>query len=452
MKNKLKDLVENDFPSSFIETTDSQSLIHPLRDKIFALVDCNSFFCSCERVFQPHLLNKPVIVLSSNDGCVIARTDEAKALGILMGVPYFQIKEFCKKNGVFVYSSNFALYGDMSRRIMKIISEHSPEIEIYSIDEAFLSLNGAAKEKLTSLALTIKEAVEQQTGVPVSIGIGSTKVLAKLANVLAKKNKQQTKGVVNLFDYENLDMVLNHFPVQNLWGIGRKSAEKLNLLQIKTAYDLKIYDGRVIQKTLSITGRQIQEELRGNACLTLEMVHNDKKQIISSRSFGQPVFKLEDLKESVANHITSAAERLRNQDCITSSILVFIQTSPFKAGPRYYNSTTINLATGSAVTNKLIKHAFAGLEGIYREGLAYKKVGVILMNIVKKHYTQLSFFEVHDSEREDLLMKTLDQINRREGKGALKFAACGTEQFWKTLSQMKSSQYSTRWSDLLWVK
>lgn len=422
-----------------------------MENKIFALIDCNSFFCSCERVFQPKLLKKPVVVLSSNDGCVIARTDEVKALGIAMGAPYFQIKEFCKKNNVFVYSSNFGLYGDMSRRIMKIISDLAPEIEVYSIDEAFLSLEGFSQDKLTSYARSIQEAVEQQTGVPISIGIGATKVLAKMANALAKKSRPQTGGIVNLFESTNLDVVLKSFPVENIWGVGRKSASKLHLLNIFNAYDLKMYNSNIIQKTLSITGRQIQEELKGNACLSVETVHSEKKQIISSRSFGRPVYKLEDLKESIANHVTSAAERLRKQDSIAGSILVFIQTSRFKPGARYFNSITMNLTSGSSVTNKLIKQAFMGVEKIYKDGFEYKKVGVILMDISPKHYTQLDFFETHDSEKEDLLMDTLDRINRREGKGTLKFAACGTNHFWQMLSQMKSPQYSTRWSDLLQV-
>jgi len=420
---------------------------------MIALVDCNSFFCSCERVFQPKLLKKPVIVLSNNDGCVVARTDEAKALGIKMGVPYFQIKDFCQKNSVFVYSSNFALYGDMSRRVMRILSELAPEIEIYSIDEAFISLDGFSPKQISEHIHRIKETVEQETGIPVSIGVGSTKVLAKLANYRAKKNKLQTKGIVNLIELSEsaLDLILKEVSVGDIWGIGRKSAEKLQRLQVHTAYDLKLYDDKVIQKTLSITGRYIQEELRGNPCLDLETIPTPKKQIISSRSFGRGLFKLEDLKEAVANHVTTAAEKLRHQNSIAHSILVYIRTSPFKKGPQYYNSITMSLHSGSSVTNKLIKLAFAGLEKIYREGFEYKKAGIILMDIDDKAHTQLSFFNTHDSDKENLLMETLDSINHTEGESTLKFAACGTNQFWRMLSQMKSPQYSTRWSDLLQV-
>jgi DNA polymerase V len=423
-----------------------------MSERIFALVDCNSFYCSCERVFKPSLNNKPVIVLSNNDGCCVARTDEVKKLGIKMGAPYFQIKDFCKKNDVAVFSSNYALYGDMSRRVMKTLADFAPELEVYSIDEAFLSFNGFKKEGLVKYSHEIRAQVKQFTGIPVSIGIGPTKVLAKLANNFAKKNKESTQGVVSLYDFVNHDVLLKQVLVEDLWGVGRKSAEKLKALNIKTACDLKYSNERVIQQIMTITGRRIVEELRGISCISLELDQTDKKQIVSSRSFGRQVYKLEELKEAIANHVSTAAEKLRKQDCITKSLLVFVQTNPFKNVPQYYNSATMNIMSGTFVTNKLINKAFLCLESIYKEGFEYKKVGVILSEIEKKSLSQLDFFRTHDNPQDDILMKTLDAINEVEGRGTLKFAACGIDHFWKMLSEMKSPNYSSRWADLLHVR
>jgi DNA polymerase V len=423
-----------------------------MNENIFALVDCNSFYCSCERVFQPSLNSKPIVVLSNNDGCIVARTDEAKSLGIKMGEPYFKVKNLLTQKNVKVFSSNYALYGDMSRRVMKTLSEFTPEMEVYSIDEAFLSLNGFKKETLFNYGLEIKKTVYQNTGIPVSIGIGPTKVLAKIANHYAKKNKVSTRGVVNLFDMETSDQILKQVPVADIWGIGRQSAKKLETIKIKTAFDLKNANERMIQKILTITGRRIVEELRGISCISLELDQTDKKQIVSSRSFGKQVFKIEELREAVANHITTATEKLRKQKCITNSLLVFVQTNPFKNVPQYYNSATMDLLSGTSATNKLIKYAFNCLDSIYKDGFEYKKVGVILLDIQKKSSSQLDLFSSHDGSSDDQLMEALDKVNAIQGKGTLKFAACGIDQFWKMLSEMKSPNYSTRWIDLLKVK
>lgn len=422
-----------------------------VKSKVFALVDCNSFYCSCERVFQPKLNHRPVVVLSNNDGCVVSRTDEAKALGIKMGVPYFQIKEFCAKNGVAVFSSNYALYGDMSRRIMRLLAEFTPELEVYSIDEAFLSFDGFSHLDLTEYSLGIREKILQYTGVPVSIGIAPTKVLAKLANHVAKKNKKATRGVFNLQKYENIDDILKDFPVEDIWGVGRKSAEKLKYLKIHSALDLKKANEKVIHKILTITGRRIIEELRGNSCITLALDQSDKKQIISSRSFGKPVYKKEELRESISNHVSTAAEKLRKQKCVARAVLVFVQTNPYKNTPQYYNSATVRLLSGSSATNKLIKQASICLDKIYQRGFEYKKVGVIFMDIIKKSDAQLDLFQLYDTEKDERLMEALDRVNELEGKGSLKFASCGIDLFWKMLSEMKSKNYSTRWGDIIGV-
>ena len=420
-------------------------------DKIFALVDCNSFYCSCERVFQPKLQNKPVIVLSNNDGCAVARSDEAKAVGIQMGDPFFKIKDLVKKHDVKVFSSNYSLYGDMSRRVMQTLALFSPDMEVYSIDEAFLSFKGFERRNLTEYALQIKEKVYQDTGIPVSIGIGPTKVLAKAANKLSKKNKILTKGVFDIRDPLVQEKALRSFPAEDIWGIGRKSSQKLLNYNIKTALDLRNANEQFIQKLLTIVGRRILQELRGESCLDLEDIKN-KKQIISSRSFGRPVTSLQELQEATANHITNACEKLRRQKSATQSLSVFIQTNPFKNTPQYFNSAHATLLSSTCVTNKLIHKAFELLSSIYEKGFEYKKVGVILSSIHPQGSSQLDLFSNFDTPQEINLMRAIDSINEREGKNTVKFAACGIHQFWKMLSQMKTPAYTTRASEFLQVK
>jgi DNA polymerase V len=422
-----------------------------MKDEVFALVDCNSFYCSCERVFNPKLERKPVIVLSNNDGCAVARTDEAKALGIGMGDPFFKIKDLCKKNDVAVFSSNYTLYGDMSRRVMTALSEFSPEMEIYSIDEAFLSLSGFKNKDLTEYGQEIRRTIRQLTGIPVSVGIAKTKVLAKLANKLAKKNKSKTGGVLFLNDPKEYQKSLDSFPVGDIWGIGRQSSKKLAMQNIFTASQLRDANELVIQKILTIQGRRIVKELRGEPCITLQLIEADKKQIVSSRSFGRPVFKIDELRESIANHVTTAAEKLRKQKSLTKSIIVFVQTNPFKNVPQYYNSGFVNMMSGTSVTNKMIRHAFNILDQIYKEGVEYKKCGVMLADLFPKANSQVDMFGFSDSLKEDRRMSVVDQINQFHGQGAVKPGACGTDQFWQMLSQMKSPCYTTRWNELLKV-
>ena len=419
--------------------------------EIFGLIDCNSFYCSCERVFRPDLSEKPLIVLSNNDGCAVARTDEAKALGIRMGDPFFKIRDLCKKNDVHVFSSNYALYGDMSARDMRTIAEFVPEMEIYSIDEAFVSFKGFSPRDLIAYSKEIKRTIFQYTGIPVSIGIGPTKVLAKAANQIAKKNKRATDCIFSLLDEDERERRLRDFPVGDLWGVGRKSVEKLAAYNIRTASDLKNSNEKFVEKLLTIVGRRILRELRGESCIELELFQEDRKQIISSRSFGRPVFELRELEESVANHISTAAEKLRKQKLIVKSVLVFVQTNPYKNVSQYYNSATMKLLSGTSATNKLIRHALDLLGRIYKPTYEYKKVGVIFTELSPKAGAQFDFFGAYDSPRDDLLMETLDRVNQREGRGSLKFAACGIDQFWKMACDMKSRSYTTRWSDLLSV-
>jgi DNA polymerase V len=417
-------------------------------NKVFALVDCNSFYCSCERVFNPKLNNKPIIVLSNNDGCAVSRTDEAKAVGIEMGAVFFQIKDLIKKHNVHVFSSNYTLYGDLSHRVMQVLSTFTPEMEIYSIDEAFLSFTGMKHNTLSEYSKQIIRTVDQYTGIPTCIGIGSTKVLAKVANKIAKKNKIKTGGVFNLLDTDFKNECLKKFAVEDVWGIGRQSAKKLHAVNIKTAYDLQQSDPEWIRKILTVVGARIVEELRGNSCLDLETDIEDRKQIVSSRSFGKQVNDLNEIKESIANHVSNAAEKLRSQNLICKNISVFIQTNPFKNTPQYYNSGNTDLMSGTSVTPKLIKSAFRILDQIYIDKYDYKKVGIILSNLVKKDFLQTDFFGNYDSVQEEGLMNVVDKINIFGGRGTVKFAACGIDQFWKMLSEMKSPCYTTRWSEL----
>lgn len=397
------------------------------------------------------LEHKPVVVLSNNDGCAVSRTDEAKKLGIPMGAPYFQIKELAKKHQVQVLSSNYTLYGDMSQRVMQILSEFTPDLEIYSIDEAFLSFTGIANNNLLDHAKEVRSTVLQYTGIPTCIGIAPTKVLAKAANHIAKKDKLATAGVFSLLDPDKIDFHLKNFPIENIWGIGRQSAQKLYSHKIRTAHDLKISNTEFIRKLLSIVGVRLVEELRGNPCLDLNTDIEDRKQIISSRSFGKKVKALEEIKEAVANHISSAAERLRSQNLICKNLTVFIHTNPFNNTPQYYKSASIDLLSGTAITSKLIKNAFQLLESIYKRNYEYKKTGVILSNLVKNDFIQIDFFGDHDNPRSELFMKVIDQINNLHGRNTVKFAACGINQYWKMLSQLKSPNYTTRWSELLQV-
>ena len=392
-----------------------------------------------------------MIVLSNNDGCAVARTDEAKALGIRMGDPYFKIKDLCRNKGVHVFSSNYTLYGDLSRRVMRTIAEFAPDMEIYSVDEAFVSFDSFRSRDLEKYASEIKETVFRYTGIPVSVGLGPTKVLAKAANQIAKKNKKETKCFFSLLDPDVRLKRLANFPVGDLWGIGRKSVEKLKEVNVISAADLMRLDERIIQKLLTVTGRRIVRELYGESCIELEMLETDRQQIISSRSFGRPVFLLEELREAVANHVSTAAEKLRKQKLIVKNLMVFVQTNPHKNTAQYHNSRTVMLLSGSSSTNKLISQAFAALDGIFKTGFEYKKVGVIFNNLCPKEGSQFDFFSTHDSPADDLLMQTLDQVNQAEGRGTLKFAACGIDQFWRMASNMKSPAYTTRWSELLRV-
>jgi DNA polymerase V len=416
--------------------------------RYFGLVDCNSFYCSCERVFRPDTRNRPVIVLSNNDGCAIAFSKEAKAVGFgQMCEPYFQLKDRIKQHNVAVFSSNYTLYDNMSKRVMDILRNYTPMLEIYSVDEAFLELDGMEHWDLEQYAHQIRTQVLRQTGIPVGVGIATTKVLSKVANKLAKKSN----GVCILKDEAHIDQVLKQFPLKDLWGIGSRSAGKLQMLGIKNAYEFKIYhNDKMIQKLLTKTGRQVQDELRGISCIDMELPE-DKKNIGTSRSFGAPVYSKAELREALAEFATHAAEKLRRQQSVCYSLSVYIQTNFFKALPQYSVSGHASFMRGTADTIKIIKSAHQVLDEIYRAGFEYKKAGIILNHVIPRQQNQLDFLKVEAEDNENL-GKVMDLINQKFGPHTIKSAACGINQAWQVVARHKSKKYTTCWEELLQVK
>ncbi len=411
------------------------------------LVDCNSFYCSCERVFRPDTRGKPVIVLSNNDGCAIAFSKEAKAIGFgEMCEPFFETKDRIEKHKVFVFSSNYTLYDDLSKRVMDVIRSFSDKTEVYSVDEAFINLDGFDHYDLQEYGKRIRQTILEKTGIPVGVGISKTKVLSKAANKLSKLSK----GVWVMNTDQEIDRSLKDFPVGKLWGIGSASAQKLKLLGINTAYELKMYrNDNLIQKLLTKTGRQVQEELRGVRCLEMEEVE-DKKIIANTRSFGKDTYDRSELKEAIATFTTKVAEKLREQQCVAYSLTVFIHTNAFKDLPQYYGSESYTFQGGTSDTIRMIKAAHEVLARIYRPGYGYKKGGVILNHIVPKSEKQMDFFNPHQDDNEKL-SSVLDAINLRFGPKTIKSLACGVNHEWKLRTDYISKKFTTSWNDILTV-
>lgn len=413
--------------------------------RYFCLVDCNSFYCSCERVFRPETRGKPVIVLSNNDGCAIAFSKEAKALGLgQMCMPVYQMKDIIKKHNVIVFSSNYTLYDNMSKRVMDTLRDFTPNLEIYSVDEAFLELDRFSHVDLSEYGKKIRSKVLSDVGIPVGVGISTTKVLSKVANKVAKQNK----GVWIMKSENEIDRTLKTFPIQDVWGIGRQSAIKLNMLGIKTAYEFKMYSNeKHIQKLLTKTGREIQDELRGISCLSME-VPEDKKNTGTSRSFGNSVYSKSELKEALANFATHAALKLRRQGGVCFGLYVFIHTNPFKDCPQYYGHGQTTFSSGTSDTIKIIRATHQILDEIYRPGAEYKKAGVLLTHIVSKNQNQLDLFHQDHSDNENLNY-VMDLINKKFGEGMIKSASCGINHQWKTIANYKTQKYTTSWKELL---
>ncbi len=416
---------------------------------MIALVDCNNFYASCERVFNPAIQHKPVVVLSNNDGCVIARSAETKALGIKMGEPYFKIKQQIKQHGIQVFSSNYTLYGDMSNRVMKTLAEFTPNLEVYSIDESFLDLSHFYSKDLFTYAWEIKNTVFDWTGIPVGIGVASTKTLAKIANRLAKKSIK-ANGILVLKEQHHIDAALKRTEVGDIWGIGRQHAKLLKNYGINTAHDLTQQSDAWVKKHLTVVGLRMVKELRGEPCLALEEISPAKKNICTSRSFGNPVRQLCELEEATALYASKCAFKLRVQGSYTSAITVFIMTNRFADTKQYYNSKTIHLPTPSNSDLNLIHYANTALRSIYQEGYVYKKCGVIVSDFTPENALQLGLFDGADTGKQRDLMKALDGLNKKYGQSIVKSAAQGANKArWTLKRESLSPCYTTKLSDVI---
>lgn len=420
--------------------------------KVFALVDCNSFYVSCERVFNPSVRKKPVVVLSNNDGCAISRSAEAKAIGIAMGAPIFKCRELVQKHGVEIFSANFVLYGDMSSRVMAVLRQFTPNLEVYSIDEAFLSLQGFESRGLEDYGRKIRANVYQQTGLPVSIGVAPTKTLAKVANHYAKDHKE-TGGVFCLMTEADIDHYLAQTPVREIWGIGREKAIFLERNGIHNAFELKRAPDEWIKKHLTIVTLRTVWELRGTSCLTLEEASPDKKAIATTRTFGYEVSDIAEMEEAVAAYVSRSAEKLRRQKSLAGYVQVYIETNPFKDMPYYRNSSGIEVTPPTAYTPHLIETAKGLLKRIYRDGLRYKSCGVFLMNLCPQVHEQDDLFdEKYQGSPRQRLMDIMDRYNRQANTGKLFMAAEGLGKPWFMKQAHKSKRFTTRWDELLEVK
>ena len=417
-----------------------------------ALVDANNFYVSCERMFNPKLEDKPVVVLSNNDGCAVARSNEVKALGIKMGEPWFKMEKFAKQHGIIAYSSNYALYGDLSARVMSILATFSPKQEIYSIDECFLDLEGFDPQSLMAYGQTIRKAVKQNVGIPVCVGIADTKTLAKLANHCAKKGLAGADGVCDfgLLDEHQCRVLFSSLPVDEIWGVGRRITEKLLTMNIKTVEDLRTANLEMIRRQFSIVLARTVNELNGIPCIELDEAGTPRQQIMVSRSFGATVTSLADLSESVAYFTTRAAEKLRNDSSVATSVCIYVRTNPFKeSDAQYQRSLIVPLIQPTDDTMKLISAALAGLKAIYRSGYQYKKTGVMLMGLQPKGSIQPTLFDNPIAlARSDNLMHVMDAINHKMGQGSVSVAASGIRQHWAMRRQRKSPNYTTDWDEL----
>lgn len=421
-----------------------------VNSRIIALIDCNNFYVSCERVFNPGLAHRPVVVLSNNDGCAVSRSNEAKALGIKMGTPWFKLKALARQQGLVACSSNYALYADMSNRVMSILAQFSPCQEVYSIDECFLELTALPRRDWRQYGQDICERVRQWTGLPVCVGIASTKTLAKLANHLAK-NYPEFGGVcdLNAMSGEACDHWFRGVGVGKVWGLGGRLTSKLEELGIRSVLELRRADPAMLRSRFSVMMEKTNRELNGTVCIEIEEIAPPKKQIMSSRSFGMPVTDSRSLEESVALYVSRAAEKLRRQKCCAGCLQVSIRTSPFNPLTPYYgNSVTLSLPVPTDDTIQLIKAALWGLARIYRAGYRYQKAGVMLSGLVPPGEVQSELFAVRTESRSKVVMGLLDGVNRKLGRGTLHSAREGFSKAWKMKQDHKSPCYTTCWDEL----
>ena len=415
-----------------------------------ALIDCNSFYASCERIFNPKLLGKPIVVLSNNDGCIITRSTEAKALGIKMGEPYFKAKKIIEKNNVKVFSSNYSLYGDISQRVMEILLGFSPEVEIYSIDEAFLNFKGFKNHELLTYCKHIRQTIKQWVGIPVSIGVGSTKTLSKIANHLAKKEADY-EGICILKGDEKIEEALNRIEIGDVWGIGRRLSKFLRNYEVRTAKQFAFLDRRWIRKNMGVVGEKIQLELCGVSCLDLELLPSPKKSCCVSRSFSRPIEKIEELQESIANYGSRVAEKIREEGLIAQSMSIFVLTNHFnKKEKQYSSSIKLQLDYPTSDSKLIVKRAVEGIKRIYKEGYRYKKAGIILYELHSSSFVR-GLLD-YDKPRTDSLMRSLDEINYRYGSATLRLAAEGIGRSWHMRREKISPCYTTSFDQLMIVK
>lgn len=413
---------------------------------MFALIDCNNFYASCERLFRPDLHNKPIVVLSNNDGCIIARSNETKALGIKMGEPFFKVKAFCKQHHVHVFSSNYTLYGDLSDRVMAVIQASWPQTEIYSIDEAFLHISTLPCKELPAFSRDLQKKILRHTGIPTSIGIGKTKTLAKLANYVAKKQLR-----IPVFDITGKSSWLDKIPVSSIWGVGRQWTKRLNAIGIFTAQHLKALDFGVAKHRFNVALQRTVMELNEIPCLALE-TEQPKQSIISSCSFGSLQTDYAPMQEAISHHCATAWEKMRRQGLIAQHMSVFIRSNAFRDDlPSYSNLASFSLVHATDDIRLLTQYARTGLKKIFKPGIHYHKSGVLLAGLVNKNHRQRDLFTAlsdQSLQQGDNMMQVMDRINTKYGSRTIRLAAEGFNKAWSMSRQLKSPHYTTRWSDL----
>jgi len=418
---------------------------------MYALIDCNNFYASCERVFRPDLRGKPVVVLSNNDGCVIARSNEAKDLGIPMGAPAYQFKQILDEKNIAVFSSNFALYGDMSHRVMDILGTFCPSMEIYSIDEAFLDFEGFDLHNLDEIGLNMRQKVLQWTGIPVSVGFAPTKALAKVANRIAKKFPERTNGVYRIETEEQRIKALKWLKIEDVWGIGRKHARRLQEMNIRTAYDFTQLKDKWVRENMTVVGLRLKLDLQGTPAIEMEDVKS-KKNIATTRTFDSNYTDYEKIAERVAGFAVSCAEKLRAQKSCCNSIMIFIHTNGFREDMEQYSKNIViklPYATNSSI--ELVGFAKQGLERIFKKGYAYKKAGVIVMDFSPEDNQQLKLFE-NRNVKHISLMKVVDKLNKKYGQQKIRLAAQDMGRVWKMKQENLSPRYTTDINDIITVK
>ena len=425
---------------------------------MIALVDCNNFYVSCERVFNPTLEGRPVGVLSNNDGCVVARSNELKALGVEMGTAMHLLPPFIRRQAILL-SSNYALYGDMSRRVTEALTEFSPDVEVYSIDESFVGFHGFEPATLEAYGQKLRQTVRQWTGIPVSVGFAPTRVLAKVANHAAKKHPgYQEQGVCLLTaDSHATQALLKQLPVTELWGIARRTGERLRVMGIETAWQLREADPKHIRRHFSVVQERIVWELRGQPAIQLDDMSQPKQQIMVSRSFGRLTSSPHDLREALRQHAARAGEKLRKQHSVTSAVMVFVRTNAFRPDlPQYRNRVVVTLDRPTDDSRELIHAAIQGLRQLWRKGYAYHKAGVMLLDLSPKASRQLTLTETPQTEveakRSERLMATVDKLNRELGRGTIQLGLPRAGNAWTLRAEYHTPRYTTRWEELVNVK